>query len=107
MNNIWKASMFDIFSEYFSTLPKPEETYSFGVHPVVCCPRVQTSKSFKPNVSAYDYDYDEELANVYKVFIPKKISSVLTRYFHFRFQMTIVLQDMSSLVMEKFLSVFL
>ena len=95
MNNIS-----DFFLEYFSTLPKPEENefYSFGVHPVVCCPRVQTSKLFKLNVSTSDYDNDEVLATVdatvikdYKVIIHKTISSVLTRYFHFRFQMTIMI----------------
>ena len=95
MNNIWKASMFDIFSEYFSTLPKPEENkfYSFGIHPVVCCPRVHTAKSiffhsepehseYKPIVSTYVLT-DEERATVeatvikdYKVFIHKTNSKV-------------------------------
>ena len=95
MNNIWKASMFDIFSEYFSTLPKPEENkfYSFGIHPVVCCPRVHTAKSiffhsepehseYKPIVSTYVLT-DEQRATVeatvikdYKVIIHKTNSKV-------------------------------
>ena len=95
MNNIQKAFMSDIFSEYFSTLPKPEENkfYSFGIHPVVCCPRVHKAKSiffhsepehseYKPIVSTYVLT-DEERATVeatvikdYKVFIHKTNSKV-------------------------------
>ena len=69
-----KLNADEIFSEYFPNLPKPEENkfYAFGIHPVVCCPIVHSSKAiyfhsepehaeYKPIVSTAKLT-DKELA---------------------------------------------